>query len=338
MPADKDLFAEENDMVAMSFGEHLEELRTRLVLALLGLMVGVILTFVPPLDLGRRIIGQMQGPAQEALKKFYADRARARIEIAKKAKTLTAAIDAVIPAEIFIAELHKLAPDLKLPVADTLKGQTIRLPIQQSEADTIGTLTEYAEREDALISLSPLETMTVYFMVCLISGLVIASPWVFYQIWAFVAAGLYRHEQHYVKKFLPLSLGLFLSGVFMCFFGVLPWTLSFLLNFNVWLGVEPKLRLVDWMSFASILPLVFGVCFQTPLIMLFLERIGVFTVDDFRKKRKMAILVMTIAGAILTPGQDPFSMILLSVPMILLYELGIVLIGRQSKRLPALVD
>ena len=100
--------------------------------------------------------------------------------------------------------------------------------------------------------------MTIFFMVCLVTGLVIASPWVFYQAWAFVAAGLYRHERHYVTKFLPLSLGLFLAGVFLCFFGVLPITLSFLLEFNVWLGIEPTLRLSDWMSFATILPLVFG--------------------------------------------------------------------------------
>ena len=66
--------------------------------------------------------------------------------------------------------------------------------------------------------------------------------------------------------------------------------------------------------------------------MLFLERINIFTVDDFRSKRKMAILVITIAAAILTPGQDPFSMLLLAVPMILLYELGIILIGRNQRK------
>ena len=180
--------------------------------------------------------------------------------------------------------------------------------------------------------------MTIFFMVCVITGLVIASPWVFYQAWAFVAAGLYRHEQHYVKKFLPMSLGLFLTGVFLCFFGVLPITLSFLLEFNVWLGVEPTLRLADWMSFATMLPLVFGVCFQTPLIMLFVERIGALTADDFRAKRKVAILVMVIAGAVLTPGQDPFSMCLLAAPMIVLYEVGIILIGRQAPRVSRLMD
>ena len=62
-------------------------------------------------------------------------------------------------------------------------------------------------------------------MVCLVTGLVLASPWVFYQGWAFVAAGLYRHERHYVQKYLPISLGLFLAGVFLCFWFVLPITL-----------------------------------------------------------------------------------------------------------------
>ncbi len=169
-------------------------------------------------------------------------------------------------------------------------------------------------------------------MVCLVTGLVLVSPWVFYQGWAFVAAGLYRHERHYVQKYLPISLGLFLTGVFLCFGLVLPITLGFLLEFNVWLGVAPTLRLSEWMSFATILPLVFGIAFQTPLIMLFLERIGIFTAADFRAKRKISILVITVAAAILTPGQDPFSMTLLAVPMILLYELGILLVGRNQKR------
>ena len=126
--------------------------------------------------------------------------------------------------------------------------------------------------DQSLVSLAPLETLTIFFMVCLVAGLVIASPWVFYQIWAFVAAGLYRHERSYVTKYLPFSLGLFLAGVFLCFLFVLPITLKFLLQFNVWLGVAPTLRLSDWMGFATILPLVFGISFQTPLVMLFLEQ------------------------------------------------------------------
>ena len=174
--------------------------------------------------------------------------------------------------------------------------------------------------------------MTIFFMVCLVTGLVIASPWVFYQVWAFVAAGLYRHERHYVTKFLPLSLGLFLSGVFLCFFGVLPITLSFLLEFNVWLGIEPTLRLSDWMSFATILPLVFGRLLPDAADHALPDLIGVFTAADFRAKRKFAILIIVIAGAVLTPGQDPFSQLMLAVPMILLYELGIMLVSRSEAK------
>jgi sec-independent protein translocase protein TatC len=85
------------------------------------------------------------------------------------------------------------------------------------------------------------------------------------------------------------------------------------------------------MGFATMLPLIFGIAFQTPLVMLFIERIGILTVDDFRSKRKIAIIVITVAAAVLTPGQDPFSMLLLGIPMILLYELGIVLIGYNQR-------
>jgi sec-independent protein translocase protein TatC len=84
------------------------------------------------------------------------------------------------------------------------------------------------------------------------------------------------------------------------------------------------------MSFATLLPLIFGLAFQTPLVMLVLERLNIFTIEDFRAKRKFAILIITIAAGVLTPGQDPFSMILLALPMILLYELGILLMSRRK--------
>jgi sec-independent protein translocase protein TatC len=330
MPTDQDLFTEEQSMVTMSFGDHIEELRVRLILALIGLFVGVVVVFVPPLDIGWRVMKKMEEPAKVALDEFY------RAEYDKKAKqaedeqAVTPKLQAVVDAGPFITELKKIAPELKLPASGTLDGLKLNLPVQFFAADMIHVVRgSTVQIDQSLVSLAPLETLTIFFMVCLVSGLVLASPWVFYQIWAFVAAGLYRHERRYVKKYLPFSLGLFLAGVFLCFLFVLPITLKFLLQFNVWLGVAPTLRLSEWMGFATILPLIFGIAFQTPLVMLFLERISVFTVADFRAKRKMAILVITIAAAVLTPGQDPFSMLLLAVPMILLYELGILLIGHN---------
>jgi sec-independent protein translocase protein TatC len=333
MPTEHDLFAEEQTMATMSFGEHIEELRVRLILALLGLFVGVIVVFLPPLDIGWRVMKSMEAPAAVALNDYYRAEYDKKRQQAEAEKALTPTLEATIPADTFVAQIRKIAPDLRLPDAATLKGQSLSVPLAFVKSGVISTIEGSAVQPDqGLVSLAPLETPMIFFMVCLVAGLVLASPWVFYQGWAFVAAGLYRHERRYVTKYLPYSLGLFLLGVFLCFFFVLPITLRFLLQFNVWLGIAPTLRLSDWMGFATILPLVFGVAFQTPLVMLFLERIHIFTVDDFRAKRKIAILIMTIAAAVLTPGQDPFSMLLLACPMILLYELGILLIGRGKSK------
>ena len=329
MTTDKDLFAEEQSMVSMSFGDHIEELRARLILALLGLAVGIVLTFVPPLYLGFGVMNTMQEPARLALKKFYAEQYRKKSEIARAEKAETPPVHYTVPADTFIRQLRDLAPALDLPEADAVKDRTIDLVMTLPESDLIDSIGRTLEPTEALVSLAPLETVTILFLVCSVTGLVIASPWVFYQIWAFIAAGLYRHERHYVTKFLPFSLGLFLAGVFLCFFGVLPVTLSFLLEFNVWLGIAPTLRLSEWMSFATVLPLVFGACFQTPLVMLFVERIGLVSAADFRAKRKFAILIIVIVAAVLTPDPTMFSMVLLAAPMILLYELGIFMIRER---------
>jgi sec-independent protein translocase protein TatC len=333
MPHDQDLFAEEQSMVTMSFGEHIEELRVRLILALIGLFVGMLVVFIPPLDIGWRVMKKMEEPAKVALDEFYRLEYQTKTEKAAQEKALSPRIDVTVEADAFVSELRKIAPKLELPDAESLKGTKVNLPMQFFEAGVINMNQRTTVQIDqSLVSLAPLETLTIFFMVCMVTGLVLSSPWVFYQIWAFIAAGLYRHERNYVKKYLPFSLGLFLAGVFLCFLFVLPITLKFLLQFNVWLGVAPTLRLSDWMGFATILPLVFGIAFQTPLVMVFLERISVFTADDYRSKRKFAILIITITAAVITPGQDPFSMILLAIPMILLYELGILMIVSGRKK------
>lgn len=339
MPTDKDLFAEEQAMVSMSFGDHIEDLRYRLILALVGLFLGLIVTFIPiPIlgeSIGAYVFETMERPAKITLDQFYADQAKRNADDARDKKLTSPPVLNYISAKEFIEQVAKVAPGLKPQLPDPnsaqLKEQRITLTLTPEAASNISSNVTLGTR-NPLISLAPLETITIYFMICLVAGLVLTSPWVFYQVWAFIAAGLYRHERHYVKKFLPFSLGLFLSGVFLCFFGVLPYTLQFLLQFNVWLGIEPTMRITDWMSFATILPLVFGVSFQTPLIMLFIERIGIVTGDDFRAKRKIAIVIIVAAAAILTPGPDMFSQVMLAIPMILLYELGLIMIGPSKSR------
>ena len=126
-----------------------------------------------------------------------------------------------------------------------------------------------------------MEAFMVYMKASLLVGAVLSSPWVFYQLWMFVAAGLYLRERHYVHVFLPFSLGLFIGGVVLAFFAVFPVVLKFLFQFNAWLGIGITPRISEWLSFVLLMPLAFGISFQLPLVMLFLERIGVFTVQSY---------------------------------------------------------
>jgi sec-independent protein translocase protein TatC len=328
-----DLFAEEQTMPAMSFGEHIEDLRRHLVYALLGLAVGVIITFIPPMSLGARVLRQIQDPAQRTLNRFYGDRATERALAADAAKEMTAPADCKIALADLAEALRAILPDTTVAPKEALEGREITLPLRVPRSYMIQEIAGNIEKPNALVSFAPMEGFTIFFSVCLVTGLVISSPWVFWQLWLFVAAGLYKHERAYVRKFLPLGIGLFLAGVFLCFFAVLPWTLEFLLNFNVWLDIEPNLRISEWVGFATFLPLIFGVCFQTPLVMLILERLGVMSLDDFRAKRKYAILIMAVGAAVITPTGDPLTMIVLAAPMIMLYELGIVLMARRGGRI-----
>jgi sec-independent protein translocase protein TatC len=179
---------------------------------------------------------------------------------------------------------------------------------------------------DTMATLNVTEAFMVWFKVCLVCGFILGSPWIFWQIWMFVAAGLYPHEKRLVHVYLPISLGLFLAGVLVCEFLVIPRAIEALLWFNEWLGLKPDLRLNEWLSFAIFMPLIFGLSFQTPLVMLFVARLGIVDADSFRNKRRYAWMGMALFAAICTPSTDALSMLFLWVPMSLLFELGIWLI------------
>jgi sec-independent protein translocase protein TatC len=182
----------------------------------------------------------------------------------------------------------------------------------------------------SLSTLSATEAFSIWMKASLVVGFVLASPWVFYQIWIFVAAGLYPHERKYVYYFLPMSLGLFLLGVSTAYFFVFAPVLEFLFGFNEWLGINPDPRISEWMSFVLLLPLGFGISFQLPLVMLFLNRIGIFDVRAYIEKWRIAVLVIFILSAVLTPA-DPYSMLLMAVPLTILYFGGVILCKYMPK-------
>ncbi len=106
---------------------------------------------------------------------------------------------------------------------------------------------------------------------------------------------------------------------------VLPGAVKALLKFNEWLGFDPDIRLNEWLGLAVILPLVFGISFQTPLVMVFLNRIGMFTAQDYISKWRQACMVLAVFAAVITPTPDVVTMLYLFVPMFGLYLLGIVI-------------
>lgn len=171
-------------------------------------------------------------------------------------------------------------------------------------------------------SLGVAETFMVWMKTGVLTGLTFAGPFVFYHLWTFVAAGLYPHEQKYIHMYLPISIALFVAGVLLAFVFVFDPVLDFLFSFNRQMGIAPQMRIADWLSFVMFLPLGFGTAFQLPLIMLFLNRIGLIQISDYMSKWRIAIMSIFVISMFLTPS-DPISMLLLAIPLSFLYFIGV---------------
>lgn len=167
--------------------------------------------------------------------------------------------------------------------------------------------------------------ISIYF------ALFVASPFVLWQIWQFVAAGLYRHEKRLVTLSFPFSALLFLAGVAFCFYLVVPVGLYFLSTTLSLERVRPLLGLGQYFTFLSTMCLAMGLVFQLPIVMIFVSRIGLVDPRTWGKYRGHFLVGALLLAAVLTPGPDWYSQILMTIPMVILYEIG-ALIARFSAR------
>lgn len=246
-----------------------------------------------------------------------------------------------------------------------------------------------------LVALHPTEVFMVVLKLCVLVGVLISSPYAFYQVWAFVAAGLYPRERRLVTRMVPASVGLFALGVAFLFYIVLPVALRALMAMNSWVptpgvhssapsveqaaraaasrpilpqvpilaqdpvdppagtmwispdGMRLKIAMADgqvvvadlhvsdsamvqsqfdlgqYVSFVTGLAFGFGFGFQVPLVVLLLSRIGIVSAAQMGEARKVVILIVFIAAAIITPTADVYNLLLLAVPMVLLFEIGL---------------
>jgi sec-independent protein translocase protein TatC len=298
----------------MPIGDHIEELRVRLIRALLGFALGMGIG----LALGEPLVQFIAAPVVQELQ-LYFERSDARLLQGLREgdpRWLKANEPRVLHATLQTANGSE-------PVRLTIRP--LEWLLQLAPAERI------VSRRNTLKTLSATESFLVYLKVSAYCGIVMASPWIFYQLWAFVAAGLYPQEKRMVNVYLPLSVGLFLAGVALCEFAVLPLALRYLLGFNEALDVEPELRLSEWLGFATLMPLVFGAAFQLPVIMLAVHRIGVVDVAFYRRHRRVAMFAMACLAALLAAAPDLFNIMALAVPLWVLYELGILLCAWSTK-------
>lgn len=242
--------------------------------------------------------------------------------------TATEALAAVSPAAE-AAEVPSGVPTAikPLPVGPI---QMVELLKQLPKPEDLRPRLQLRRHEIGLSALKVEEPFMIWVKAGLIVGAVLASPGIFYHLWSFVAAGLHAHERKYVYVYLPISIGLFVSGVVLAFFFVLYYVLEFLLTFNGQLDVAVEPRLSYYINFVLLLPLGFGVAFQLPLVMVFLERIGLFTVEAYISSWRIAILVIAVISMMVTPA-DITSMFSLMVPLVFLYFFGVLMCKYMPK-------
>jgi sec-independent protein translocase protein TatC len=315
----------------MSLGDHLEELRSRMILGILGLVAGTIVC----LFFGSRIIRFIERPYFQVL------RSRAK----ESEVTPTEPNSAEFVQALCTNILQALRSDPNAPPVDP----NLVAYVQTVYDDTLATWKSDFDTEAAaatahpgrygfrLQTLAPADAFVSYVKIALIAGLIVSSPWVFYQIWMFVGAGLYAHEKKYVRKAVPFSTVLFITGALFFLFVVAPISLRFFLKFGDFINVQANWTFQKYVSFVTLLMLIFGIAFQTPIAILILNRTGLVSIESLRRSRKYVLVGIVIVAAMATPP-DVISQITLAIPLYALFELGIVLSYIANKRREARAD
>jgi sec-independent protein translocase protein TatC len=184
---------------------------------------------------------------------------------------------------------------------------------------------------DRLIFTNLPEMFFAYLKTAFIAGILLVSPYIFYQLWMFIAPGLYQNEKKYVIPFVLFSTILFVGGGLFGYFIVFPLGFRFFLGFaNEYVQALPSVK--QYFSFSVKLLFAFGIVFELPVVIFFLSKTGLVTVDFLRQKRKYAILLTFVIAAIITPP-DVITQCMMAGPLIILYEIGIIIarIGARKK-------
>jgi sec-independent protein translocase protein TatC len=173
------------------------------------------------------------------------------------------------------------------------------------------------------------------FKLAFIWALFLASPMVGYQMWQFIAAGLFKHEKKWIYLFAPLSFALFVAGCVFGYFILIPQGLYFMAKFADPETVLPLYDIAEYLSLVILLTIITGAIFQIPVVMMFFALLGLVSWKTYLSYWRWAIVLIFVLAAILTPSPDPLSQVLMAGPMLILYFFGIALsamIGRERQK------
>jgi len=189
-----------------------------------------------------------------------------------------------------------------------------------------------------LVFTQPTEAFWTFMKVAMITGLFIAMPIILWNVWAFIAPGLHRHEKKYAAPFIIIGSLMFLLGGAFAMLVIVPYASNFLVNFGQDQGLQAMISVASYTDFVLKFALAFGLVFELPVVITMLSMIGVVTPQFLSKNRKYAILLSFVVAAVLTPTPDIINQLLMAGPLCLLYELGILsarIFGRRGRRAPA---
>jgi sec-independent protein translocase protein TatC len=178
------------------------------------------------------------------------------------------------------------------------------------------------EEGDTLIFTGLPEAFFTYLKVALLAGIIVSSPMILYQFWMFVAPGLYKKERRMMAPIVLLSSFFFIGGALFGYFIVFPWGFKFFLGFATE-TIRPLPSMKEYFAFSAKLLLAFGLVFELPLVLTFLARLGIVSVDFLKRNRKYALLLFFAGAAILTPP-DVVTQVMMAVPLMVLYEISII--------------
>jgi sec-independent protein translocase protein TatC len=177
-------------------------------------------------------------------------------------------------------------------------------------------------KNPSLVFLAPAEAFWMHLKVSFVAALVLSLPVILHQFWKFISPGLLLRERKYVGPFVVTASLLFLAGAFFCFLFVLPFAMGFLLTYKT-ASMTPMLSVGNYVDFCLKFILAFGAVFELPIVIVLLTRMGIVTPKTLAKNRKYAILLAFVVAALLTPTPDAFNQTLMAVPIMVLYEAGI---------------